>query len=281
MDHITQQARARTLRKLHDGPSPLVLPNAWDVAGAKIFEQIGFSAIGTTSAGIAASLGYPDGEHILRDEMLAVVARIAHAVSVPVTADVEAGYGESPAEVAQTARAAIAAGAAGVNLEDATGDPNHPLAGIAAQAARIRAMREIAEASDVPLVINARTDVYWLEVGEAGERFAAAVERLRAYRAAGADCLFVPGVSDEATIGRLARALKAPLNVLAGAGTPPIAALGRLGVARVSVGSAPMRATLGLVRRIAEELSREGTYTSMTAGAIPYAEVNRLLTGHV
>src|SRR6185437_365916 len=270
MDHAIQQARARTLREFHDGPSPLVLPNAWDVAGAKIFEQAGFVAIGTTSAGIAATLGYPDGECIPRDEMLAMVARIARAVAVPVTADVEAGYGATPVEAAETARAAIAAGAVGVNLEDATGDPNRPLADTEVQAAKIHAMREAAAAADVPLVINARTDVYWLEVGAASERFAAAVERLRAYRAAGADCLFVPGVSDEETIGRLVGALDGPLNVLAGAGMPAIAVLGRLGVKRVSVGSAPMRATLGLVRRIADELSREGTSISMLSGAIPY-----------
>lgn len=195
MDKSTQQARARTLRKLHDGPSPLILPNAWDVAGARIFEQAGFPAIGTTSAGIAASLGYPDGERIPRDEMLTMVARIAHAVAVPVTADVEAGYGDTPAEVAMTARAVLAAGAVGVNLEDATNDPDHPLADIAAQVPRIRAMREVATASGVPLVINARTDVYWLEVGPADERFGVAVERLRAYRAAGAPGCKEPGVA--------------------------------------------------------------------------------------
>lgn len=280
MDRETQQVRARMLCDLHHGPSPLILPNAWDVAGARIFEQSGFRAVGTTSAGIAAALGYPDGEYVSRDEMLAVVARIAHALVVPVTADVEAGYGETPAEVAITARAAIAAGAVGINLEDATGDPLRPLLDTAAQVARIRAAREAAASEDVPLVINARTDVYWLSVGEPDGRFAAVLERLRTYQAAGADCLFVPGVRDEETIGRLVRALAGPLNVLAGAGTPPIAALGRLGVKRVSVGSAPMRATLGLVRRIGEELLREGTYTSLTADAIPYAEVNQLLASH-
>jgi 2-methylisocitrate lyase-like PEP mutase family enzyme len=167
----------------------------------------------------------------------------------------------------------------GLNLEDGTGDPDHLLEDIAVQTAKIRAMREVATAAGVPLVINARTDVYWLAAGDAAGRFATAVERLRAYRAAGANCLFVPGVADAETIGRLVRAIDAPLNVLAGAGTPPIAELGRLGVKRVSVGSAPMRATLGLVQRIAEELLRQGTYTSMLADSIPYAEVNALLAG--
>lgn len=171
----------------------------------------------------------------------------------------------------------IAAGAVGLNLEDGTGGPERPLLELAAQVAKIRAMRGVAESAGVPLVLNARTDVYWLAVGEAAGRFAATVERLRAYLAAGADCLFVPGVVDEETIARLVGAIDGPLNVLAGASTPPIATLGQLGVKRVSVGSAPMRATLALVRRIAEELLREGTYAGMLADTIPYAEVNALL----
>ncbi len=279
MDTITQQARAKVLRALHQGPSPLILPNAWDVVSARLFEEAGCHAIGTTSAGIAATLGYPDGERAPCDELLAVVERIARAVAVPVTADIEAGYGDTPAEVARTARAVIAAGAVGVNLEDGTGDPARPLADSTAQVAKIQIIREVAAAAGVPLVLNARTDVYWLAVGEADGRFAAAVERLRAYHAAGADCAFVPGVDDGEAIGRLARAVEGPLNVLAGAGTPTIADLGRLGVKRVSVGSAPLRATLGLVRRIAEELLRQGTYSSMMTDAIPYAEVNQLLAG--
>ena len=148
---------------------------------------------------------------------------------------------------------------------------------IAAQVAKIRAAREVAVAAGVPLVLNARTDVYWAAVGTADGRFAMAVERLRAYRAAGADCLFVPGIVDATTIGRLVRAVQLPINVLAAEGTPPVAELGRLGVRRVSVGSAPLRATLGLVRRIADELLLQGTYSQMTTGGLAYAEVNRLL----
>ncbi len=277
MDTLTQQARAEALRALHHEPFPLILPNAWDVVSARLFEEAGCRAIGTTSAGIAATLGYPDGERVPRAEMLAVVGRIAHAVTIPVTADIEAGYGDTPAEAARTAQAVIAAGAVGLNLEDGTGDRGRPLADNAAQMAKIHAIREVAVAAAMPLVLNARTDVYWLAAGDAEGCFAAAVERLRAYWAAGADCLFVPGVVDGETIGQLVRAVEGPLNVLAGAGTPAIADLGRLGVKRVSVGSAPLRATLGLVRRIADEVLRKGTYTAMTTDALPYAEVNQLL----
>jgi 2-methylisocitrate lyase-like PEP mutase family enzyme len=280
MDANIQRDRARALLELHHRSSPLVLPNAWDVVGALIFAQAGCRALGTTSAGIAAALGYPDGERVPRAEMLEVVARITRAVPLPVTADIEGGYGNMVEDVAQTARMVLAAGAAGVNLEDGTGDPTHPLADVPIQTAKIRAIREVAAETNLPLVINARTDLYWLRIGEANERFTATVDRLRTYQAAGADCLFVPGVTDAETIGRLVRAIDRPLNVLAGVGTPAIADLASLGVKRVSVGSGPQRATLGLVRRIAQELVQQGTYAAMNTGAIPYAEVNDLLAEH-
>ena len=277
MEMLTQRDRAEALRALHQGPGPLILLNAWDVISARLFQAAGCRALGTTSAGIAVTLGYPDGERVPRDEMLAVVERIARAVAVPVSADIEAGYGDTPEAVAETARAVIAAGAVGLNLEDGTGDPRRPLLDIAAQVAKIRAIRAVAAAAGVPLVVNARTDVYWAAVGDQHGRFDVAVERLRAYRAAGADCLFVPGVGDAETLGRLVRAVDGPLNVLAGAATPTVAELGRLSVRRLSVGSAPLRATLGLARRIAEELLRQGTCTRMVTDALPYDELNRLL----
>ncbi len=214
MDANIQRDRARALLELHHGSSPLVLPNAWDVVGALIFAQAGCRALGTTSAGIAATLGYPDGERVPRAEMLDVVARIARAVPLPVTADIEAGYGATPEEVAQTARMVIAAGAVGVNIRpgmEIRRSRAHPLADVAMQLAKIRAIRQVAAATNVPLVINARTDIYWLGIGDANDRFTATIERLRAYRAAGADCLFVPGVTDAETIGRLARAIDGPL----------------------------------------------------------------------
>src|SRR5438067_224560 len=174
MDTRTQREKAERLRALHHGPAILVLPNAWDVAGAVLFTQAGFGAIATTSAGIAAALGYPDGQRISRDEMLAVVGRIAAAVELPVTADVEAGYGETVAAAVETAEGVIAAGAVGLNLEDATDAGPEPLADVAAQVEKIRAIREVAAERDIPLVLNARTDVYLLELGEPDARFAEA-----------------------------------------------------------------------------------------------------------
>lgn len=254
--------KADLLRRLHHRDL-LLIGNSWDVASARIFERAGFAAVGTSSAGVAFALGYPDGQRISRQEMLEAVARIAHAVKVPVTADVEAGY-DDPVE---TARGVWSAGAAGMNLEDTAGGGLIDL---------VPGIREIRKA--VPaMVLNARTDIFLNRMGEEATRFDRAVERLNAYREAGADCLFAPGVRDAETIARLAKAVRGPLNILAVAGTPSIAELKAMGVARVSVGSGPMRAALGLLDRIARELHDRGTYASMTEGAIPYEDVNALL----
>jgi len=254
------------LRKLHGGPKILVLPNAWDVASARIFEAAGFPAIGTTSAGVANSLGYPDGERITRDEMLEVVRRIARAVSIPVTADVEAGYGDPVG----TAQAVVDAGAAGLNLEDTTGENPDSLTPLAAQVKTIETIR-----SETDLVINARTDIFLASIGDPATRLERTIERLNAYRKAGADCLFVPGVRDAVTIGRLTAAIDGPVNILAVPGAPPVPELQGLGVRRVSVGSGAMRATLALAARIARELLDAGTYTNFS-DAIPFALVQRL-----
>lgn len=256
-------------RAMHRGRI-LVLPNAWDVASARVIQQGGFDAIATTSAGIAFTLGYADGQRISRHEMLAVVGRIARAVVVPVTADVEAGYGERPEDAARTAREVLAAGAVGINLEDATGDDQSPLLDLTLQVEKLKAVREL------PIVLNARTDVFLLEVGPPEKRYDDALRRLAAFRDAGADCVFVPGVRDSATIGRLVTDLQCPVNILAGPGSPSVPELQRLGVARVSLGSSAMRATLGLLRRVADELQSAGTYATLEGG-IPFADVNRLM----
>ena len=227
---------ARQFLALHHGPKPLVLPNAWDVASARIFEEAGFPAIGTTSAGIANSLGYPDGQRISRAEMLGVVRRIADAVNIPVTADMESGYGASPEEIAETAREVLAAGAVGMNLEDMSGAHPPSLADLSSQTDRISAVVEAAEKTGVPFVLNARTDIFL------------------AARSANSGCAFKP-----ATVG-----------------TPPVHELEALGVTRVSLGSGAMRATLSLLTRMARELRDEGTFSSMNDGAITYAETNRL-----
>ncbi len=276
MTPVTQRDRAEAFRRLHAGPAILVLPNAWDAATARLVEATGFPAIATSSAGVAWALGYADGERISRDEMLAVVRRIASSVRVPVTADMEAGYGPTAEAAAETARGVIAAGAVGLNIEDGTNDGR--LVDIALHEDRIRAIREAGAAARVPLVINARTDAFEVRDWSAEDRFTAAVRRANAYHAAGADCLFVPHVSDGDTIGRLAREVAGPLNVIAGPPAPPIPELERLGVRRASLGPRIAQAALGLVRRALTELRERGTYESLTDLVIPFAELQRLVS---
>lgn len=274
----SQTNKAIQFRQLHCGSRALVLPNAWDVASARIFEDAGFSAIATTSAGIAFSLGYPDGQRIPREEMLARIGRIARAIHVPVTADIEAGYGSSAEAAAATTLELIQAGAVGMNLEDASGNPDEPLIDLQLAVEKIKAARAAAAQQHVQIVLNARTDVYLLPGGDSDGDYSEALRRLVGYREAGADCVFAPGLKDADTIGRLVKAVNCPLNILAVPGTPSIPELEKLGVARVSLGSGPMRATLGLLRRVAEELKTSGTYSAME-GSVPYAEVNKLLGG--
>jgi 2-methylisocitrate lyase-like PEP mutase family enzyme len=277
MDTSVQAQKAERLRKLHHGPRILVFPNAWDVVSARMMEEAGYPAIATSSSAVAAALGYPDGQRISRKEMLEVVERIARAVRVPVTADVEAGYGTTVEEMAETAKAVVASGAVGMNLEDVTGDNESSLVEMALQVEKIRAICRVSVSLGVPLVVNARTDIYLLQIGDAATRFERTVERLRVYRQSGADCLFAPGIRDRETISKLVKAVGAPLNILVTPGCPSLGELEKLGVARASAGSAVMRATLGLVRRIGKELMEKGTYDSLFSGAIPFDDVNRMM----
>ncbi|MGA8410013.1 MAG: isocitrate lyase/phosphoenolpyruvate mutase family protein [Candidatus Acidiferrales bacterium] len=268
----TQNEKAELLRRLHRGPEILVLPNAWDCASARIFEETGFPAIATSSAGVAFSLGYPDEERISQAEMLATVKRIAACVSVPVTADLESGYHD----VGETTAALIDSGAVGLNLEDMEHGEAKALAVTGRQVEKIATVRRVSDGMGVKVVINARTDIYLAQIGDAATRFERACERLRAYIAAGADCVFLPGLTDEHTIHRVVEALKFPVNILAAANAPSVARLEDLGVARVSVGSGIMRATMGLTRRIASELKHDGTFSRMLDDQISYVDANRL-----
>jgi 2-methylisocitrate lyase-like PEP mutase family enzyme len=270
--------KAENLRSLHSGGRILVIVNAWDAASALIVEAAGGLAIGTTSAGMANVLGYPDGEKIPRGVMIEAVARIVRAVRVPVTADLEAGYGPTPEDAAETARQMLAAGAVGMNFEDGTGDAANPLMAVEQQVARIRAIRQVAATADVPLVLNARTDAFLRAAGPPETRFDETARRANAYREAGADCLFVPGVTDAETIGRLARAIRGPLNILASPGAPPVAELERLGVARVSTGSGFMRSCFAKARDVARDVFATGSWESLLDNTISYQEMNELIS---
>ena len=277
MNLKTQAEKAEKLRKLHHGPKILALPNAWDAVTARILEEVGHPAIATSSAAVAFSLGYPDGQRISRGEMLEAVARITRAVRVPVTADLESGYGKTPEEIVDFTKAMIAAGAVGLNFEDITGDDESSHVELGLQVKNIRAIRETAAALGVPVVINARTDIYLMPIGPAATRFERTVERLRAYREAGADCLFVPGVSDPEIIAKLVKAVGTPLNILASQGCPSLEELEKMGVARVSAGSSAMRAAMGAFQRVAKDWLAHRSYDSLLQVTVPYAELNRMM----
>jgi len=270
------RTKAETLRALHHADRPLVFANAWDAASARLFEAAGFPAIATTSAGVAFAWGYPDGERIARSQMLESVRRIAAAVSVPVSADLEAGYGPGAEAIAQTVRDLLATGAVGLNLEDARGDGHRALLAVPAQAGRVRAGRAAAGELGVPVVINARTDVF-RGAEPSPQLVAEAVERGNAYLEAGADSVFVPFVRDAETIAALVRGLRGPVNILLVPGGPSVSELWALGVRRVSVGSGIARAALGLARRAAVELRERGTTSLVRDWAVSFDEMQELL----
>ncbi|MGA5427611.1 isocitrate lyase/PEP mutase family protein [Streptomyces koyangensis] len=261
-------AHVRLFRSLHTPSAPLALANAWDAASARVIEAAGAPAVATTSAGVAWSLGSQDGNTLDRDRALAAVAQVTAAVTVPVTADLEDGYGDSPAEVGSTVTRALAAGVAGINLEDGTRAP-------ADFAARLTAARDAAGKAGADLFLNARIDTYLLGLGACAHRLAETLTRAHRYVAAGADGIFVPGVTDPATIRALAAEIPVPLNVMAGPGAPSVAALGRLGVARVSLGSGVAQAAYGAAGRAARELLAWGAYDAL-ADAVPYPEMQEL-----
>jgi 2-methylisocitrate lyase-like PEP mutase family enzyme len=258
-----------------DGPI-VVLPNAFDVATARVIARRSPIAIGTTSAAIAWGLGYPDGEVISRAEMFEVVKRIIASVDIGVTVDVEAGYGDDVDHAAETARLVIEAGAIGINLED-VGNRLGSFAGgllpIEQAAAKIKAVRAVADDAGIELVINARTDTF----REGGDSVAQAIERGNAYIEAGADCVFTPGVVDRNGIARLLAGLRGPLNIYATPETPGVKELASLGVRRVSVGCGPYQACLALVDRVAQQLLVDGSYDAFTDNQLSVGEIAALL----
>jgi len=282
----TQAERALAFRKMHEGPGLLLLPNAWDVAGARLYELEGFRAVGTTSAGIASTLGFPDGERMGLDDNLGVCRRIVAHVAIPVSVDVEAGYSGCLDGLSETIARVIESGAVGVNLEDGAkagcgGSAPGALLEPSAQADRIAAARQAADRAGVPLVINARTDVFLAHGAVSEDRLREAIDRGNTYRSAGADCVFVPDMGDlgEAEIAALARGIGAPLNLIAGERTPSVPRLEALGVARLSFGPRPMRAALHFLRAMAREWLATGTYSRLHSGeSLSYDEVNAWFT---
>jgi len=271
----SQKEKAEDFRALHHGKRILILPNGWDVPSARVFEDAGFPAIATSSAGLLVSLGYPDGEVIGRDEFVSAVGKIARALSVPLSADVVAGFGNTTKDVLVTVKAILKIGAVGINIEDFT-HATKKLYPVERQVENVKAIRKLGETVGIPLVINARTDALRFAEGDEGARLKEAVRRATAYRDAGADCVYPMGLTDSASIANFVKALDFPINVMVRKGLPPISELQRLGVARVSFGPSASYATMGLLKRIAKEVLEKGTYDNLTEGAITFDELNAL-----
>lgn len=271
---MNQIQRGRRFQQLHATDAIFLMPNAWDVGSALMLASCGFPAIATTSAGVAFSLGFPDQEAAVnRETMLDRVGSIAAAIPLPVSADLQSGYGANPENLGETITGAIRAGVVGANIEDYSGHPGQALFDREHAISRVRAARRAADASGVPFVLTARTDAY---LTDASHPFAEAVERCNAYREAGADCLFVPGASDPKTIEALVREINGPITVVMGlTGSPlTVSQLGSLGVRRVTIGGSLARATFGLIRRAAQEMAASGTF-SYADQQIPDAELSQ------
>lgn len=269
---VDNSTKAAAFRALHD-TGVLVLPNAWDAGSAVLIAQAGAAAIATTSGGVAWSLGRTDGHGLSRTEMVEQVRRIAAAVDVPVTADIEGGYGPAPDDVAETVAGAVAAGAVGINLEDSRA-PGGPLFDAAAQSERVQAARTAAAAAGLPeLLINVRTDVFLFGIGDPDGRLDDVLARASAYQSAGADCLFVPGLVDLDVLAELVKVAPLPINAMAGPGAPSVAEFASAGVRRVSVGTAISQVAYTVARRAAAELLTAGTYTEL-AEALDLGSIN-------
>jgi 2-methylisocitrate lyase-like PEP mutase family enzyme len=258
----TQTEKAERFLGLHQGPAPLLLPNPWDLGSAQLLASLGFSALATTSSGFAATMGRPDGQ-VSRDEALAHAAAVAAATSLPVSADLENGFADDPAGVAETVRLAIEAGLAGCSVEDFTRDDADPIYDRALATERVAAAAEAAAAGPARLVLTARAENYL----HGRPDLADTIARLQAYQEAGADVLYAPGLTQLADIRQVVTSLDRPVNVLALPSGPAVPELAGAGVRRVSVGGAFAFAALGAVVEAARELREQGTYgyTKLTA----------------
>jgi 2-methylisocitrate lyase-like PEP mutase family enzyme len=271
----SQAEKAEDFRALHRTGHILILPNAWDVASARAFENGGFSAVATSSAGMMVSLGYPDGEVIDRREFFEAIRRIARILTVPLSVDVVAGFGETPDQVAGTVREVVKAGAVGVNIEDFL-HAGKQLFAVEKHVEKLKAVRKLQKSLNVPFVINARTDALRYAGGDETARLKESIRRALAYRDAGADCVYPMGLMDHAPISAFVKALNFPTNVMVRKGLPSVTELERLGVARVSFGPSASYAAMGLLKRISKEVLEKGTYDSLLEGAISYDELNSL-----
>jgi len=271
-----QKEKAELFLKFHQDKEILVLLNSWDIGSSKLIEACGYKAIATTSMGLAASLGYPDCEIIQLSEVITAITGIVKGVKAPVTVDIEAGYGNNLDEIIESAKKIIATGVAGINIEDSI-ELNPKLIDEMEFCERISAIRELSDSLGFHLVINARTDSFYVSSGSPQEKLSESIKRGNKYREAGADCIFVQPVWEKEMIATLVKEINAPINILAnptiGTGMPlSVSELQDLGVARLSLGSGLMKATLALIKKVADELSAKGTYNILLDTLTPISD---------
>ncbi len=271
----SQAALAERFRALHRSGRAFILPNAWDVPSARMFEELGFPAVATSSAGLMVSLGYPDGQYMPRVELISAVKKISSVLSVPLSADVVAGYGASPREVTESVKGFIDAGAVGVNIEDFE-HSTRKLYPVTDQVEKIKELKQLSDTMGVPFVINARTDALRYAAGNEEQRFTECVARAKAYRDAGADCVYPMGLLETRSIQKFVAELQFPTNVMVRKGLADFNTLEQLGVRRVSFGPSASYAVFGFLRRVCKKVIETGDFSALTDGAITYEELNAL-----
>ncbi len=268
-----QKEKAELFLKFHQDKEILVLLNSWDIGSSKLIEASGYKAVATTSMGIAATLGYPDCQIITLPEMIEAIRGIVKSVQVPVTVDIEAGYGKNLNEIIDSVKKIIETGIVGINIEDSI-ELNPALIDEIEFCERISAIRSLSDSLGFHLVINARTDSFYTSSSSTQKKLSESIKRGNKYREAGADCIFIQPVWEKETISTLVKEINAPINILSnptiGAGiTPSVSELQDLGVSRVSLGSSLMKATLSLIKKVANELSEKGTYSILLDSLTP------------
>jgi 2-methylisocitrate lyase-like PEP mutase family enzyme len=266
-----QKEKARIFSDMHKANKMFVLPNAWNVGSAYVFEKQGFEAVATSSAGIAYDLGYPDGEDISFNDLLWFVEKISNRVAIPLSVDFERGYGETGAEVKENARKLLLARAVGFNIED--GLPDGKLSSLDLQIEKIKALFELKRELDIDFVINARTCAYWLNVANEEDKLKISQERGNAFMEAGADCVFIPGAIDEATVIKLVQGINGPINIILNGIFNNFESLEKIGVRRLSVGSSPVRYIYSKVIDLANNL-RKGNSVDLLNVDFSYGQAN-------
>ncbi|MEM9325822.1 MAG: isocitrate lyase/phosphoenolpyruvate mutase family protein [Bacteroidota bacterium] len=266
---------ANHFRQLHHSSQLLVLPNVWDVASAIIFEKAGFDAIATTSAGIAYSLGYPDGEHLTLDELADLTRKIAQRIDIPLSVDLEKGYANDVQQIKENVKRIIEAGAVGINIEDGNNDPQPYLDELPVMVEKIKAISELKREVGIPFVINARSDTFWLQIGDEKDRLALAIERARAFIDAGADCIFLPGALTKDAVQILIDNIDPPLNIIANAAFDDLREMDSMGVQRLSIGSGAIRSVLEHTQHIAQDL-KDYQLDTILSTQLSYSKANQI-----